>query len=572
MPARKRQRDATHDEDDESSKRHRGRPRVNEQDETAADRRRTQIRLAQRAYRQRKENTISSLQDQVARLQSTIEDMNKAFLTLNGKLVTSNLLRVDPGIARDLRDATQQFISLTKGSGSDGTESDYSDAPARSPTSMDKVSLANILSPVPVPKVLDIGLGYVRILDDTSSGAVPSTDTETGSQDRPFSGIPLPGLSSVQALQRTRSPSPDFSIYSKLTEHAKQTSSGFGARLPTPPPAPLYNDQYSYLKATTLQASYTFSVQETTFARRLHRAALERAFHLLATASSRPADFNRVFRLSLLYNSREALMTKCQSILTKGINEPLELVATPFISIGGAGKHFGDRLPPNSYVIKPGTVGHAILVNSETGFDAGVDVDIDLKEYDGDWFDLKDVAMYLENLGLHIDPRSTFTEATMTNGSPLHSLLISGGLMAPEGPRALSSSASSVSSSPRLAHIPAGTLQDGATRLFPELGLNGSGGTGETYAADWLMSTSVRTPDFASPTESWNGVQHGSWPQNALTPPASLSSKPSTRNLTLDVGNIIDYIIARGICLGRSPGFKRRDVEKAITVSVIEVS
>jgi hypothetical protein len=37
MPARKRQRENVKDEDDESSKRHRGRPRVNEQDETAAD-------------------------------------------------------------------------------------------------------------------------------------------------------------------------------------------------------------------------------------------------------------------------------------------------------------------------------------------------------------------------------------------------------------------------------------------------------------------------------------------------------------------------------------------------------
>lgn len=581
MAVRKRKQENVADEDDESNKRHRGRPRVNEQDETAADRRRTQIRLAQRAYRQRKENTIASLQDQVSRMQSTIEDMNKAFLTLNGKLVGSNLLRVDPGLARDLRDATQQFISLTKasGSGTDGTESDYSDAPAApSPSSMEKVSLANILSPVPSRKVLDIGLGYLKMLDGSSNGTEvtePSTHTEPSHHS--FNDtILLPGLSPVQALQSTKPLTPDFTFYSKLAEQAKQMpTNGFGARLPTPPPAPLYDDQYAYLKATTLQASYTFSVEETTFVRRLHRAGLERAFHLMATYSQRPDDFNRVFRLSLLWNTREVIMAKCQDILTKSTNEPLELYQTPFISIGGAGQHYTDRPPPNCYVIKPGRGGHHRLVNLETGFDAGIDMNIDLQQYEGEWFDPNDVSKYLESLGMHIDPRSTFTETHMVNGGPLHSLLISGGLMLPEGPKALSSGPSSISSSPRLAHITAGTLQDGATRLFPELGLNGSERGGEAYsAAAWLMGASVQTPDFLSPAEGWNGVQPGAWPAHPLTPPASVSPKPShpTRVITFDIGSLIDYIIARGICLGRNPGFKRRDVERAVITSVIEVA
>jgi len=268
------------------------------------------------------------------------------------------------------------------------------------------------------------------------------------------------------------------------------------------------------------------------------------------------------------------LMAKCQSILTKSIDDPLELYQTPLISIGGAGQHYADRPPPNSYIIKPGRAGHARLQNMETGFDAGIDVDIDLKEYEGEWFDPMDVSKYLESLDVHIDPRSTFAETPMVSGGLLHSLLVSGGIMSPEGPRALSSGESSMNSSPRLAHIPAGTLQDGATRLFPELGLNGSEGVGEAYAAaDWLMGASVPTPDFLSPAEAWNGVQPGAWPQsNSLTPPASRTSKSNpTRTITLDVGHMVDYMINRGICLGRSPGFKRRDVERAITSSVIDV-
>jgi hypothetical protein len=470
-------------------------------------------------------------------LQSTIEDMNKAFLTLNGRLVASNLLRVDTGLARDLRDATQQFVSLARGAGSDGTESDYSDVPP-APLPTRKVSIANILSPIPSRKVVDIGLGY-QILDDSSNGTEPAqADAPQHSFNAP---IPLSGLSQVQTLQPTKQSSPDFTFYSRIAEQV--STNGFGARLPTPPPAPMYNDQYAYLKATSLQASYTFSVEETTFARRLHRAALERAFHLAATATSHPADFNRAFHLSLLWNSREALMAKCQSILTKSIDEPLEIMNTPFISIGGAGQHYSDRPPPNSYIFKVGQLGQARLVNAQTGFDSGIDVTIDLKEYDGDWFDPHDVSGFLESLDLHIDPRSTFTEAAMVIGGPLHSLLIGGGLLSPEGPKALSSAESSISSSPRLAHIPAGTLQDGATRLFPELGLNGSESMGATHsAADWLMGASVRTPDFISPSEGWNGVQ--SWPAHPLTPPGSHTPKATTRNVTLDVGNMIDCMLS----------------------------
>jgi len=263
-------------------------------------------------------------------------------------------------------------------------------------------------------------------------------------------------------------------------------------------------------------------------------------------------------------------MAKCRNILTMSIDEPLELMHTPFISIVGAGQHYADRLPPNSFIFKPSQLGHARLVNAQSGFDAGIDLTVDLKEYDGEWFDPHDVSNFLESLDLRIDPRSTFTETAMVTGSALHTLLVSSGLISPEGPKALSSGNSSIDSSPRLAHITAGTLHDGTTRLFPELGVNGSESVGAAHAAaDWLMGASARTPDFVSPTEDWNGVQQ--WPTQPLTPPGSRTSRPSSRNITLDVGSMIDYIINRGICLGRSPGFRRRDVERAITTSVIEV-
>ena len=81
---------------------------------TMIQRRRTQIRLAQRAYRQRKETTISSLKQQSTQLQSIIEQMNKSFLRLNDSVLKSGLLQLNPGLGNELKYATESFTTLAK--------------------------------------------------------------------------------------------------------------------------------------------------------------------------------------------------------------------------------------------------------------------------------------------------------------------------------------------------------------------------------------------------------------------------------------------------------------------------
>jgi hypothetical protein len=81
---------------------------------TTPQRRRTQIRLAQRAYRQRKETTISSLKQQGSQLHSIIEQMNKTFLRFNDAVLKSGLLQLNTGLARELKHATETFTSLAK--------------------------------------------------------------------------------------------------------------------------------------------------------------------------------------------------------------------------------------------------------------------------------------------------------------------------------------------------------------------------------------------------------------------------------------------------------------------------
>ncbi|PGH10164.1 hypothetical protein AJ79_05519 [Helicocarpus griseus UAMH5409] len=112
-PSQKKQKRRSNSGGGDSSRK-RGRPRLDTRDETAAERRRTQIRLAQRAYRSRKDAAISVLNQRVAELEDTVEQMARSFLTFNDEAMDSDLLSSRPELAQQLRRVTERFISLTK--------------------------------------------------------------------------------------------------------------------------------------------------------------------------------------------------------------------------------------------------------------------------------------------------------------------------------------------------------------------------------------------------------------------------------------------------------------------------
>lgn len=99
------------DSDGEGGERRRGRPRVEKPDESAADRRRTQIRMAQRAYRQRKESTLDELRKRVSDHINTIELMNKTFMDCRDRLFAQNITEDQ---MMDLHDVAMQFQNFVK--------------------------------------------------------------------------------------------------------------------------------------------------------------------------------------------------------------------------------------------------------------------------------------------------------------------------------------------------------------------------------------------------------------------------------------------------------------------------
>ncbi|KAJ5086207.1 hypothetical protein N7532_010978 [Penicillium argentinense] len=107
--------------------RKRGRPRTVITDhQDPEEKRRNQVRLAQQAYRRRKETTITSLQTRVQELESGIEEIIKSFLSFSNLLIEGEDFKQYPRVLYALQKVTQQCVSLAK-SGCDESEPDQVD-------------------------------------------------------------------------------------------------------------------------------------------------------------------------------------------------------------------------------------------------------------------------------------------------------------------------------------------------------------------------------------------------------------------------------------------------------------
>jgi hypothetical protein len=165
----------------------------------------------------------------------------------------------------------------------------------------------------------------------------------------------------------------------------------------------------------------TYSFQERTLARRLHRACLEAAYHLLLDPSRRPQTFERVFKLSLLSRDRVRMAASIKQILSRGLDEPLDFWDAPTLHIGGAGTHYPDRqrqrsggLPQREKAkFNLGVVGPQMLNLLENVVQSrpAAEVSVEIEGFEGEWFDPYDIEGYLESRGIHIDPMVSFVEA-----------------------------------------------------------------------------------------------------------------------------------------------------------------
>jgi len=223
-----------------------GRPRAGPKDETAVQRRRTQIRLAQRAYRQRKDSTIDELRNQVDELSSKAELMNKALRDFVDRAISRNLPR---DLMSDLEDLVSRFASdkavvprSTSESSSDQGRVMRTLNAVDTTVEIPRTSQQGLIETQPpsrtIPEPIPIGLGYFVMYENANREVLEATSSNSDDDD-----------SASRAVSRSTAAS-------------------------TPPDS--FNSTPSPI--SSFKPRFVYSVDEWSFGRRIHRRCMERGF------------------------------------------------------------------------------------------------------------------------------------------------------------------------------------------------------------------------------------------------------------------------------------------------------
>ncbi|KAI7970289.1 hypothetical protein EIK77_000291 [Talaromyces pinophilus] len=377
------------------------------------ERRRTQMRIAQRAYRQRKQNELSSRTKQLSERDDVIARMKTAFDALQARLVEADVLGVCPGLEGPMGEMERGFEALGQMATDSGLVAEAASVPT---VGGGQVGGGQVDVPV-----IEAG-----VVDSNQQRQWTSPDFGSDSSD-PFD----PLNQSSYPVYGTSVPTQTFGIHQYPNTYQQYT----GRTIPITTMNEISLPAPAYISPPT---SYSF--QETTFARRLMRVCVERAHEVLIsgglpTLSPKEA---RVFKLAYRIWSRDYLIQKFQMALTgaSDLYDP----SVPFLPLGGAGTHYvhlrespppvsqsmsssssssythhhhhhhhQPHLPTEQIVTSGPLTTHTAHIRHD-GPDtslAGIVSSLGLLDDGSEWFDVQDIDGYLQDMGIRLKPHST---------------------------------------------------------------------------------------------------------------------------------------------------------------------
>ncbi|KAK4190872.1 hypothetical protein QBC35DRAFT_471248 [Podospora australis] len=592
----------TDEEDEEQSKkkRPRGRPRVDIKDESQADKRRTQIRLAQRAYRNRKEEAIQTLEKEVQKLKSTNEEMSNAFMSLHDFAVNSGMAGQGPEFARMLRSTMEKFVNLARAAtgegeqenGQGGSADEGSEAPSQRGTSRPDASTPTTATDeIAKPQQL---YGGVVMTQEPVSQAALTTFSSAASQ---------PSTTSVLGYEIVTQPTLLNASF------PYQTTPEFGFLDPFQTPGP-YNP---------LPPPSSYSSQETTFGRRLQRYALEKAYILINMPSAPEATINRVFGFCLSFETKDSIKRRLSRQMARNAQETLSNWQFPFFHLGGAGTHYDTTRGSTAQKIgNQGTL-DVLKPNNTNGFatgpfdakingvrDSTLDSDMRITSvtgFQGEYLDCDEVEIYLNERGLVIPSNADFVTVEIdpyqfnnstTDRSPFampemdstfnFSMSVPMTTEAPQTSNLYSSSSSAQSSTPDGTTSPQQIGQTNSQDQNPWGSFSGTDSIGLNSLVDPTLSdhfpqttssyldhsTTTANPPSLPPASSdataelssifaFSGVQAPT--MNAHFDP--IRPPTSRQKVTVNVQRFIKGMVKYARCLGRTPGFREEHINSA---------
>ncbi|KAH8665985.1 hypothetical protein BGZ60DRAFT_378628 [Tricladium varicosporioides] len=545
--------EASADDDEDGKKKSRGRPRVDTKDETAADRRRTQIRMAQRAYRNRKESTISSLEKQVQELRGTNEEMSNIFISLYDFAVGKGLLQREPEFGQQLQATTERFLALAKAGSEDPNEKNE-DSEKHDPRE------DNESGPVKKKRT------------PTKRGTVRTPTPPVSAGSPVWGGYQIDKVKDlVEELQSdyqsqaysTRGRSGDLQIITRPTEDNASFPFDFDTvdlqqyRVEVPSIED-FSQHFLPFSQPPVPASYSYS--ERSFARRLQRAAMEGALKLITMEDPPAGYFQRVFGLTHKYEDKKAIEMRLRSLLGNPSDGTLQNWKAPFVHIGGAGTYYPSHEAESEELMPKLRTGYSMGPFSSQITELGEEVMDDnlhckLKGFEGEFFDPNDVEGYLQGRGLEIPPAADYVTVQVD-----FSLLAEG-----SSTRSGSTSTVMATLSPRTPKSPGQNLISVSLGMDNLYNVDPNKPEGDSFPFPAIFST-WENPDKNSsniePSFLTIAGQDSSNENMELHRNEHGASEKKT--ITLNVQTLLKELISRGVCLGRSPGFRPSDVNTAI--------
>jgi hypothetical protein len=317
----------------------------------SSQRRRTQIRLAQRAYRNRKETAIQTLEKKVQALKDNNEEMSNAFMKLYDFAVAQGMLESAPEFGRQLQSTTEKFVALARRSSDDDPKEEEQSAPSSGHYSEDN-------SQSPEHKGINKDISPQETLRDASKatqlygGIIMTEEPDMDQLDTP---------STFSTSYGSLNPTNTALEYEVITKPTPDNASfPFGMSLDPdlgglvdPSPATtvstsmIANPAFGISPFPNLPPPMSYSYQERTFGRRLQREAIEKGLVLISMPNPPPHLYASVFGFCLLFESPEKIIDRLTTALSASEKDSMHFWKHPFLHLNGAGTFFEDlRGPP----------------------------------------------------------------------------------------------------------------------------------------------------------------------------------------------------------------------------------
>ncbi|PTB65608.1 hypothetical protein BBK36DRAFT_1202208 [Trichoderma citrinoviride] len=525
----KRSPPSDHDEEDGvQKKRSRGRPRLDTKDETAADRRRTQIRLAQRAYRHRKDTAITTLEQKVKDLEASNEAMSKEFTRFYDIILAEGIFDLAPHAAPRLRLIADRLLRISSMVDTGSITPPESDDPIGTKSAIARKGAHDITTDLaPQTGVLEPELAA-------------------------FSTHQHPGAFNYEVIAQATPNNASFPFFASFETTTSQPQTGNYMNNPSPYPR---------------LSPPVFGFTDRTFSKRLQKTTLERGLRLATMKNPPPEQYATVFGFCLLFESRDAIIKRLAAGLKKVQNEFLDWKMTSTDQFGFLDNAFSTTSTDD--------LGHALLslgkpTNSFSGLatsfgqqpSASSDerseqrIRMIYQNFEGEFFTADEVELFLRRLGLVIPPNVDFVETELdlndlqaADEASTKSLFASIGL--PPGSSGLGGgNSSSSSNSNSMWHMNASSMGDFTSSL----------------RGDSSEGQSTRTAGFGDESDLSGGLVSFMNSHDFGSMWSTGSSWQKTK-VSLDVRRLIDELGSRSVCLGRVPGVRPKDVIKAVKIA-----